>query len=160
MAEQNWLERLADAIPGLKGYRDKEARRDTDKRFREYLADRIDRARRKLDDIKATLVNDGQLDGLDEIDRYSQRLIKIGNLVRHATYGYSGFFDQQKIQEPELDRIYQYDLSLVSDVEELENSIGEYPSKPLDQMQKEWAQKVGALESHVEGRKDLFSVTG
>jgi hypothetical protein len=160
MAEQNWLERLADAIPGLKGYRDKEARRDTDKRFREYLADRIDRARRRLDDVKATLVNDGQLDRLDDIDRYSQRLIKIANLVRHATYGYSGFFDQQKIQETELDRIYQYDLSLVSDVEALENSIGNYPANPLDQMEKDWAQKVGTLESHVEGRKDLFAVTG
>lgn len=160
MAEQNWLERLADAIPGLKGYRDKEARRDTDKRFREYLADRIDRARRSLDDIKATLVNEGQLERLDEIDRYSQRLLKIGNLVRHATYGYSGFFDQQKIQEAELDRIYQFDLSLVADVEALENSIKEYPARPLDEMEKEWAQKVGALEKHLESRKDLFAVNG
>jgi hypothetical protein len=160
MAEQNWLERLADAVPGLKGYRDKEARRDTDKCFREYLADRIDRARRSLDDIKATLVEEGQLERLDEIDRYSQRLLKIANLMRHATYGYSGFFDQVKIQEAELDRIYQYDLSLVADVEALENSIKDYPARALDEMEKEWSQKVGTLETHVQARKDLFSATG
>lgn len=160
MAEQNWLERLADAVPGLKGYRDKEARRDTDKRFREYLGDRIDRARRNLDAIKATLVNEAQLEPLDQLDRYSQRLLKIANLVRYATYGYSGFFDQVKIQEAELDKIYQYDLSLVADVDAVENSIKGYPARPLDEMQKEWSQKIGTLETHVEGRKDLFAVTG
>ena len=46
---------LADAIPGLKGYREKESRRDTDKRFRDYLADKIDRSRGTLDELKRTL---------------------------------------------------------------------------------------------------------
>jgi len=153
-SEKNLLERLADAIPGLKGYREKESRRDTDKRFRDYLADRIDRARGSLDELKRTLVNQGKLDGLAELDRLSQKLFQSANQIRHASYGYSGFFDQVKIQENELDRIYEHDLSMLTDVEALEVSL-----KNPDLAQ-EWDSKIQALNQKLEDRKHLFSVTG
>ncbi len=159
-SEKNLLEKLADAVPGLKGYRDKEARRDTDKRFREYLASRIDRARGETEDIKRTLMNDGLLERLDDVDRLSQKLIKLAGLIRHASYGYSGFFDQVKIQETELDKIYQYDLSLLTDIEALESSLNEFPTRPFDEMYKEWEQKVRALENRIDERKNLFTVQG
>jgi hypothetical protein len=155
-SEKNLLEKLADAVPGLKGYRDKEARRDTDKRFREYLGSRVDRVRGDLDDVKRTLVNDGILDGLDDLDRLSQKLFKAANLIRHASYGYSGFFDQLKIKETELDKIYQYDLSLLSDVENLEKQIEEYPGKPLEEAMKIWEKSIDAFERRIEDRKNLF----
>jgi hypothetical protein len=150
-SEKNLLEKLADAIPGLKGYRDKESRRDTDKRFREYLANRIDTSSDAIDDIKRRQVNEKRLDGLADWDRLSQKLFKVSNSIRHATYGYSGFFDQVKIQEAELDRLYQYDLSLVADVEALEKSLQATPQ--LSDIES----KVNALERRVEDRKNLFS---
>jgi len=150
-SEKNLLEKLADAIPGLKGYRDKESRRDTDKRFREYLANRIDTGRDAIDDIKRRQVNEKKLDGLADWDRLSQKLFKVSNAIRHATYGYSGFFDQVKIQEAELDRLYQYDLSLVADVEALEKSLQGTPQIS------EVESKVNALDRRVEDRKNLFS---
>ncbi len=153
-SEKNLLERLADAIPGLKGYREKESRRDTDKRFRDYLADRIDRARGSLHELKRTLVNQGKLDGLAELDRLSQKLFQSANQIRHASYGYSGFFDQVKIQENELDRIYEHDLSMLTDVEALEVSLRNPDSA------QEWDSKIQALNQKLEDRKHLFSVTG
>jgi len=150
-SEKNLLEKLADAIPGLKGYRDKESRRDTDKRFREYLANRIDTSSDAIDDIKRRQVNEKKLDGLADWDRLSQKLFKVSNSIRHATYGYSGFFDQVKIQEAELDRLYQYDLSLVADVEALEKSLQTTPQ--ISDIES----KVNALERRVEDRKNLFS---
>lgn len=153
-SEKNLLEKLADAIPGLKGYRDKEARRDTDKRFREYLANRLETGGKKgIDEAKRKMVNQGQLDGLAELDRLSDKLFKIANMIRHATYGYSGFFDQVKIEEAELDRLYQYDLSLVTEVEALEKSVQAGTTT-------EWEERVNALERRVEERKNLFSVNG
>jgi hypothetical protein len=151
-SEKNLLEKLADAIPGLKGYRDKEARRDTDKRFRDYLADRIDGTRRILDDSKRTLVSKGKLDGLAELDRLSQRLMKSSAMIRHASYGYSGFFDQVKIQENELDRLYQHDLSMLNEVEALETAL-----QNPDSMN-EWEQKIEALDRRIEDRKHLFNI--
>jgi hypothetical protein len=105
-------------------------------------------------------MNDGLLERLDDVDRLSQKLIKLAGLIRHASYGYSGFFDQVKIQEMELDKIYQYDLSLLGDVEVLENSLNDFPARPLDELYKEWEQKIRALETRIEERKNLFTVQG
>jgi hypothetical protein len=159
-SEKNWLEKLADAIPGVKDYREKEARRDTDKRFREYLAKRIDASRATLDEMKREQLNAGNLAELDDVDLLSQKLFRIANTIRHASYGYAGFFDQVKIQEAELDRIYQYDLSLVGDVEALENGLKNNPTLTHAEQRKIWEQQIAALEKRIEDRKDLFTVTG
>jgi len=153
-SEKNLLEKLADAIPGLKGYRDKEARRDTDKRLREYIAGRIDGIRKNLEEVKRKMAAKG-LDGLDQADRLSQKLLKASNSIRHASYGYTGFFDQVKIQEAELDRIYRHDLSLLSTVETLEKSL--VPSRTFEEGKEEWDQLIQSLEKGIEDRKNLFS---
>ncbi len=155
-SEKNWLEKLADAIPGLKDYREKEARRDTDKRFREYLADRIDSSRAALDEIKREQFNAGNLDELDDVDRLSQKLFKMANTIRHAAYGYSGFFDQVKIQEAELDRIYQYDLSLMGDVEALESSLKNDQTLTHVEQRKIWEQQISGLEKRIDDRKNVL----
>ena len=155
-SEKNWLEKLADAIPGLKDYREKEARRDTDKRFREYLASRIDSSRDALDEVKREQLSGGKLDDLDEVDRLSQKLFKIANSIRHASYGYSGFFDQVKIQEAELDRIYQYDVSLMNDVEALESSLKIDPTLTDREQRKKWEQQIVALEKRIDDRKNVL----
>jgi hypothetical protein len=159
-SEKNWLEKLADAIPGVKDYREKEARRDTDKRFREYLASRIDASRQALDEVKREQLNAGNLAELDDVDLLAQKLFRIANTIRHASYGYSGFFDQVKIQEAELDRIYQYDLSLVGDVEALENGLKSDPTLTHGEQRKKWEQQIAALEKRIEDRKNIFTVTG
>lgn len=155
-SEKNWLEKLADAIPGLKDYREKEARRDTDKRFREYLANRIDSSRGVLEEVKREQLNAGQLENLDDVDRLAQKLFKIANMIRYASYGYSGFFDQVKIQEAELDRIYQYDLSLIHDVEALENAFKNDPTLTHIEQRKRWEQSISALEKRIDDRKNVF----
>jgi hypothetical protein len=154
-SEKNLLEKLADAIPGLKGYREKESRRDTDKRFREYLAGRIEGVRNRIDDAKREIVSAGRLDGLAEIDRLSQKTFKAAGMIRYASYGYSGFFDQVKIQEAELDRLYQYDLGLVADIEAMEAAVPNIATAT-----REFEDKINALEKRIEERKNLFTVTG
>lgn len=148
-SEKNALEKLADAIPGLKGYREKEARRDTDKRLREYMAGRIEGVKKNLDEVKRGMVNKGQLQGLAEIDRLAQKITKVAGSIRYASYGYAGFFDQVKIQEAELDRIYQYDFALIADIEALE--AGAKQNNPTD-----WDERINALETKIEGRKNIF----
>lgn len=155
-SEKNWLEKLADAIPGLKDYREKEARRDTDKRFREYLASRIDSSRDALDEVKRDQLASGNLDVLDDVDRLSQKLFKIANMIRHASYGYAGFFDQVKVQEAELDKIYQYDLSLLGEVEAIENSLKSDPTLTLAEQTRKWETQIRELEGKIEDRKNVL----
>lgn len=129
-SEKNFLEKLADMIPGLSGYRARDDRRETDKRLREHLASRIDRARAGVDGIKLTLTNSGELAALNEVGLLERQLQQLADAIRFATYGYSGAFDQLKMKEDELDAIYNHDLKLVGAVEALEAAVkaGDVPS--------------------------------
>lgn len=122
-SEKNFLEKLADMIPGLSGYRARDDRRETDKRLREHLASRIDRARAGVDAIKLTLTNSGELAALNEVGLLDRQLQQLADSIRFATYGYSGAFDQLKMKEDELDAIYAHDLKLVGAVEALEGAV-------------------------------------
>jgi hypothetical protein len=112
-SEKNFLEKLADRIPGIKGYRAREEARDTDKRLRDYLALQMDTARRSLTEAKLAMTKAGQLDALDRVDRTERRMQRLADAIRHASYGYSGLFDQVKVREAELERIYAHDASVV-----------------------------------------------
>jgi hypothetical protein len=118
--QRNWLEKLGDKIPGYGGYVAKERRRDADKLHREHLAERLRAAKQPLTEVMRELSSTGRLFEVGPVDRVLKKLDQIENRVRFATYGYAGFFDAVKIEEPQLERIYRFDLSLVEKVEEFE----------------------------------------
>jgi hypothetical protein len=150
-SEKNFLEKFADVIPGLSGYRAREDRRTTDKRLREYLAARIDRVRGALDDQKLLLTNQGNLAALNDVGLLGRKLQAAGDSLRFATYGYSGFFDQLKIKEEQLGQIYAHDLKLADAVEALEKLVAD-PGHTTDQA----AASVKAIEDLLAQRKSLF----
>jgi len=127
--QRNWLERLGDKIPGYSGYVAKERRRDVDKLHREHLAERLRLAKQPLNDLMRELSSTGRLFEVGPIDRVLKKLDQIENRVRFASYGYAGFFDAAKIEGPQLDRIYQFDLALVEKVEAFERQARELASK-------------------------------
>ena len=147
-SEKNFFEKFLDVIPGLSGYRSREDRRTTDKRLREYLAGRIDSARKKISDIKLDYTNEGKLSELDNLGRLERKLSKIGDSIRFANYGYSGLFDQLKIKEEELDILYSHDLKFGEAVDELE--------KAVSQKGEDLKEIVAKLEALVEERKQIF----
>jgi hypothetical protein len=116
VSEKNFLERIASHIPGIAGYREREARRETDRRLREFLAARLDEGRGALNGLRNKATDAGELKMLDAIGRLDRALQKSVSSLRYADYGYSGVFDQVKIGEAELERIYAYDASLLADV--------------------------------------------
>ncbi|NMC00361.1 MAG: hypothetical protein GYA35_08800 [Thermoanaerobaculaceae bacterium] len=147
-SEKNFFEKVLDAVPGLSGYRKREDRRTTDKRLREYLAGRIDNARKKIADLKLDYTNEGRLSELDNLGRLERKLTKIGDSIRFANYGYSGLFDQLKIKEEELDVLYNHDLKFIEAVEKLEKSVSE-KGEGLKEI-------VEEIETLVEERKQIF----
>ncbi|HEX8119416.1 MAG TPA: hypothetical protein VF521_19210 [Pyrinomonadaceae bacterium] len=127
--QRNWLERLGDKIPGYSGYVAKERRRDADKLHREHLAERLRAAKQPLNDTMRELSSSGRLFEVGPVDRVLKKLDQIENRVRFATYGYAGFFDAAKIEEPQLERIYRFDLALVEKVEAFERQARGLSSK-------------------------------
>ena len=126
---RNWLERLGDKIPGYGGYVAKERRRDVDKLHREHLAERLRLAKQPLTDLMRELSSSGRLFEVGPVDRVLKKLDQIENRVRFASYGYAGFFDAVKIEEPQLERIYRFDLALVEKVEAIERHGRELSGK-------------------------------
>lgn len=118
--QRNWLEKLGDKIPGYGGYAARERRRDIDKLHREHLADRLRSAKQPLSDAVRELTSGGRLMEIGPLDRAQKKLDQAENRVRFASYGYGGFFDVVKVEEAQLDRLYQFDLALVERVEAIE----------------------------------------
>jgi len=119
---RNWLERAAEFIPGYSGYQQREARRDSDKLYREYLADRLRATKTVLTDAMLELTAHDGLNMLDTIDRSVRKLDRVENQIRFAAYGYRGFFDTVRIQEAQLDEIHRFDLSLSDNVANIEKA--------------------------------------
>jgi hypothetical protein len=124
-SEPSWLERLAERIPGYSGYRDRERRRDIDKLHREHLADRLRSLKGRLTALTRELASRGRLIEVGPIDRILKELDRLENRIRFASYGYSGFFDAVKIEQQQLDAIYQFDLALVERVDGLEAKVNQ-----------------------------------
>ncbi len=117
---RNWLERLAAKIPGYTGYAERERRRDLDKLHREGLADRLRAAKTPLTELVREMSSTGRLIDVGPVDRVLKKIDGVENRVRFASYGYSGFFDAERIEEQELQSIYQFDLALAEKVDDIE----------------------------------------
>jgi hypothetical protein len=116
-AGQNALERLASAIPGFQGYRERELRRDADRQQREHLAGRLEGNKKALNQIADQATRGGTLDAINDVEAARKRLDRVAARLRYADRGYSGFFDAVKVDEAVLARVYEFDLSLLDGVE-------------------------------------------
>lgn len=114
---QNALEQIMNAIPGFKGYREKELRRDSDRAQREHLARALGENKKVLDDIANGATRSGSFDLINDVEKAKKRLDRVANRLLFADRGYSGFFDTVKVDEPMLARVYQFDMGLLQGVD-------------------------------------------
>jgi len=126
--ERNLLERLRARIPGFSGFADRELRREVDKLQREEIARAVRRVKDRLRETSREHADEGRLGPLDRFGRIDARLDGLAERIRFADYGASGLFAPDKIGEPELERLYRHDLSLLDDVDELGRLAGEVPA--------------------------------
>ena len=150
---RNWLETILRYIPGFRGYLEKEYRRDSDELQREWLADRLQRSKRAIDDFTRPLADAGQIDALPQVDRLRGRLDKLIARIRGAMQGYSGFFDLVRVREDLLDRVYEHDLGLMRRVDALSQAIEGLPDA-LDRT----AQTVSALLEQIDALEQQWDV--
>lgn len=113
---QGGFEKLVGGIPGYKGYKEKEWRREADKLLREKLVRELETYHRQLTDLQMELVNIALIEYTDDLDRALRKLQHLIDRIKTAIYGYSGFFDAVKVKEEQLDAIYAYDAGLLEQV--------------------------------------------
>ena len=125
--DRNFVEDILRRLPGFRGYLEKEYRRASDDLQRDWLADRLQRAKRAVDAASRPLADAGQVDVLPQVDRMRGRLDRLIGRIRGAVQGYSGFFDLVRVDEPLLERVYEHDLALMEQVEALAGAVERLP---------------------------------
>ncbi|HPD63544.1 MAG TPA: hypothetical protein PKZ26_09810 [Anaerolineaceae bacterium] len=123
MAQRDALKKLIAKLPGFKGYYERADRRSADKLLRETISDKFQAQWARLSSIQRELIAGGHIEVMDEIETGAIRLRQFIDRVKTAAYGYSGLFDATKINEAELDKVYQYDLTLLELADEIASAI-------------------------------------
>ncbi len=150
----NKLEEMAKDIPGYKGYKDKEVRREADKLLRLRVAQELQEQRRRLNSIQVELVNAGRLGVVLVLDRSVMRVQLLIDRLKTASYGYAGLFDAVKVQEAELDALYDFDASLLDGAGRVKALIDAVAVADSDE---ELTKASSELLEALEGMNDSFS---
>jgi hypothetical protein len=160
MKNRNALETLLKKIPGFQGYLEKENRRESDALQRKWLADRLSRSKRAIDEHTKTLADRGELDALPQYDQLRGRIDKLIGRIRGAMAGYSGVFDLVRVDEALLDRVYEHDVLMMERVELIASGIEKWTgtaaqSNPADVL-KELTGELDELNRALDRREDLL----
>jgi len=163
-SEARLLEKIMLVVPGFRGYKQKEMRREADKLVRDHFGRMLEKNRNDLQDIYKILQTSKLEEVAEAIDQTVTKLDRIVARIEHASYGYSGFFDAVKISEDDLDRMLQFDVKLLDDSknigdlvksfkEEVENRKFENAlahqnelSKMLDQLDETFDQRIDTIK--------------
>jgi hypothetical protein len=120
---QGKLRQLEARLPGFKGYLAKEARREADKMLRTDLGRRLDQQRSRLQQLGTKLATKGNLDAVTALEQVRMRLQTASDKIKTATYGYAGLFDAATVNEKELDALYDFDNSLMNEVDAIGTAV-------------------------------------
>lgn len=117
------LEKLVGAIPGFKGYIEKEGRREADKLLRDSIASRYGAELDRLAVVQSQLLSAGGLEYVDDVQEAVTRLQRFCDMVKTAERGYSGFFDAVKVKEGELAKLYAFDNALLENAGKVSEAV-------------------------------------
>jgi len=153
-------ERILDQLPGFRGYKEKELRRESDKLIRNHLYQRLSQARSDLKDIFQKLSDRRAFDVLTDMDRLVAKFDRVVEKVNHASYGYSGFFDVVKIEAENLDRMIEFDNQLVDDAEKLVEEVSAFKAEVGKQKFDKAKERVQSLTGTLEDFEKSFDKRG
>ena len=108
---QDPFKKLMSHIPGFNGYIERQNRRDADKLLRDTVARRFEEQWKRASQIQSDLVSNGMISYVDDMEKAAIKLRNFIEKISTAPRGYSGLFDAVKINEKELEKIYQFDAA-------------------------------------------------
>ena len=156
-------ERIAAAIPGFHGYKEKEIRRESDRLIRNHLNLKLTAAKSDLKAISQKVADRRYFDVMTDLDRLNAKMDRVTEKVNHASYGYTGLFDAVKVKEDSLDRMIQFDSNLIdeitavsSEVTSLKTELAAGETKSLKTHIQTVTDKLEALEATFDSRDEVI----
>jgi hypothetical protein len=153
-------EKIAAALPGFRGYKEKELRRESDKLIRNHLHLKLSKGKDNIRSISQKITDKRYLDVLPDIDRLTAKMDRVTEKVNHASYGYSGFFDVVKVKEENLDRMITFDNQLLDGVNALTVDIDAFKTQLLSGDYSNLKDKIQSITGKLELFEDTFDKRG
>ncbi|HSQ38818.1 MAG TPA: hypothetical protein VLM78_01555, partial [Anaerolineales bacterium] len=108
---QDPFKKLVSNIPGFGGYVKRQTRRDADKLLRDTVATRFEEQRKRTSQMQEDMVSNGMIAYVDDMEKAAIQLQTFIDRISKAPRGYAGLFDAVKINEEQLEAIYQFDAA-------------------------------------------------
>jgi hypothetical protein len=161
--DEQLLEKIMLAVPGFRGYKAKEQRREADKVIRDFVYSKLQEGRNELQDIYQIVAESRVPEALHPIDRLTAIFDRVSEKVHHASYGFAGFFDATKIDEDDLDRMINFDTQLVEAAKGLAQRVQAFKDEVqagkfdrLEAYEAELRKTVEGFETTFDQRKDVI----
>ena len=117
------FKKLASFIPGFSGYVERQNRRDADKLVRETVARRFNDLWRRTSNLQTDMVSAGKIEYVDEMEKAAIQLRTFIDKISTASRGYAGMFDAVKINEKELEQLYNFDLAFFDLADQISHGL-------------------------------------
>jgi hypothetical protein len=116
---RGWLDR----VPGYRGYREKEDRRDADRRVRDQIAADLTARAERVEGVARSLANQRRLAEIAPVDELARSIRHLIDRIRTASYGYGGLFSDRDVDEAAIDQLNRFDESLLAGVATMDPTI-------------------------------------
>ncbi|HKY54499.1 MAG TPA: hypothetical protein VJM08_09345 [Anaerolineales bacterium] len=122
-SQQDPFKRLASIIPGFNGYIERQSRRDADKILRDTVARRFEEQYQRASQLQTDLISAGKIEFVDDMEKAVIKLRTFIDKISTAPRGYAGLFGAVKINEEELESIYQFDAAFFDLAEQVGRAL-------------------------------------
>ena len=148
-------------FPGMPSYQEREGLRAQDKIIRSQLAARLEEQVEQINQVMAELTNKALFEPLAILNQLARKLSRLADTIRFASYGYAGLFAATPIDQQRLAALYDYDLSLHQEIEELAVTMSTLQKRWDAQSEKtsleDLHQVVAKLEERIQNRRSIFT---
>jgi hypothetical protein len=114
--DRGLIKKIQLHIPGFAGYRRREDLRAADSLLRIQLADRLVRVKDALEKVRAEFARNYQVAQLEPLGGLIFKTQELEGRVRHAEGGYSGISATVRVEEKELNHLYEFDIWLLEGI--------------------------------------------
>ena len=165
-SQKSGLQKLWECIPGIKGYEQKEDRRDTDKIVRETIAQRFSEQWNRICAVEKNLTKGVGLAYISDVESAALKVRQFADRIKTAAYGYAGLTDAVKVDDIALQQMYDYDVylfkltdTLSAKVDALEDAVASGSKEDIDAAIRNLDQVAQDSLTALNRRKDVVTGT-
>lgn len=121
--DRGLIKRIQMHIPGYAGYRRREDLRAADKLLRIQIADRLTAIRRDVEGVRGYMTRNYMRDNIEQLGNLILSFQEVEGKLRFSAGGYSGISADIRIEENELEKLYEFDYTMVTALDAISQAV-------------------------------------